>query len=155
MADRVVERADPAAGGPGTSAVTTAQWPGPAQRGATPLGLPYPEPTDPLADAAVHLKALTDKASQLLAVPGRVWGTASATTNANGDFNVAFGTLTTLWYYHLQCGTHGTANPVAAGLFVLRGVPPDPGAVWADSYGMDGLPLTGGVVFDYCFTGSK
>jgi len=97
--------------------------PGPGARGATPLGLPYPEPTDLLADAAAHVKALSDAVSVLLAAPGQVWAPYVTTQNVYGGIWCAYGSLTGVLTYLMQSGYRGATTPAQGYvfLFVLGG----------------------------------
>ena len=94
-----------------------------AVRGATPLGLPYPEPTDPLADAAAHVKALSDAVTVLLAAPGRIWTQYVTTQNEYGGIWCYTGSLAVVQTYNLQSGYRGgtTGAQGYVFLFVLGG----------------------------------
>jgi hypothetical protein len=124
LGDLVAARANPVPDHPDQVPPVPLYDPGPAARGTTPLGLPYPEPTDPLADAAVHVKALSDKASQLLAAPGRIWGQDTKTLDSYGRFLPLTGSLPAVVFYNVQSGFRGGSTSAQQGyvfLFVLGG----------------------------------
>jgi hypothetical protein len=113
LADRV---ADPATALPGVpeqlpDAVA-------APRGVTALGLPYPTPTDPLADAWQHLSALSTAVEQLLAAPGQVWGPYATTSNAGGGIWLPTTGLSQVTSANLVTGYRG-GTVVGNGYFFL------------------------------------
>lgn len=123
-------------------------------RGVTPLGLPYPEPTDLLADAAAHVKALSDAVAVLLAAPGRIWGQYVTTQNQYGGIWLYTGSLAVVQTYNLQSGYRGgtTAAQGYVFLFVLGGTW-NSTAVAATCYTLSGT-ATNALVTEHSFTGS-
>lgn len=121
--------------------------------GKTPLGLPYPLPTDLLADAAAHVKALSDAVAVLLAAPGRSWGTDSQTANATGDIYVQTGNVGVLGYQAQggrRGGTVGMSNYFY--LFLLAGTYGSVNGVWMRTYGAQGVGQLAGYTIEYSFT---
>lgn len=126
-----------------------------AVRGATPLGLPYPEPTDPLADAALHVKALSDRVTQVLAAPGRIWGQNVVVQNQYGGFWVYTGSLAAVQSYNVQGGYRGgtTAAQGYIFLFVMGGTWNSTG-VTCNCFNLAGV-ATNGLTTEHSFTGAN
>jgi hypothetical protein len=126
----------------------------PAARGVTPLGLPYPEPTDPLADAAAHVKALSDAVSALLAAPGRIWGQYVTTQNQYGGIWVYTGSLPVVQTYNVQSGYRGGTAPTNyVFLFVLGGTWNTTG-ITCNCFTLAGA-ATANLITEHSFTGSS
>lgn len=127
----------------------------PVARGVTPLGLPYPEPTDPLADAAGHVKALADAVAALLAAPGRIWNQDVQTQNQYGGIWCYAGSLPAVQTYNVQCGYRGgsTAQTQYFFLFVLGGSWNTTG-ITCQCFTASGVP-TANLVTEYSLTGAS
>lgn len=70
-------------------------------------GFPYPSPSDPLADAALHIKALSDAMAARLVNTGLVRGTATQLSSGSGDLYPPTSGVSAIDVYLLQCGFNG------------------------------------------------
>jgi hypothetical protein len=130
--------------------------PGPAPLGSTTLGLPYPTPTDLLADAALQVQLLGDAAAKLLANPGRIWGQDAQTANAYGGFWPYVGAIPAVQSYNLSGGFRGGTVAAANGYFYLFVL----GGTWnSNAITCTVFPARGtgtgipNIVVEYSFTG--
>lgn len=134
---------------------TDVPFSGPELQGSTPLGLPFPLPTDLLADAAAHVKALSDAVAALLALPGRAWGAMYTGTNATGDVALTTTGLSSISHYFVGNGHRSSdmANRGLVYLYLLGGSMGAPGNAWVCCWGSDGAAQIPNSPYHYSWHG--
>lgn len=144
--------ADPDAPDPGPEDNELFWPPAGEPRAVTPLGLPYPASTDPVADAWSHVKNLSDAIVNLLKAPGQNWGSNVTTANQYGGIWVYAGGLSTIQTYQLQSGYRGGTTTGYFFLFVLGGTW-NTTAITATLYSASGGAPLPNIICEHSFTG--